>query len=37
MKRDCAYAGLNFNIIIQKKRARKNARFRYNACKNKGR
>ena len=37
MKRNFAFAGLNLNIIIQKKRARENARFMYNACKNKGR
>jgi len=38
MKRDFAFASLNLNIIIQKKkRARKSARSMYNACKNKGR
>jgi len=36
MKRDFAFAGFSLNIIIQKS-GQKNARFMYNACKNKGR
>ena len=36
MKRDFAFAGLNFNKIIQKKTGQKNASFMCNACKNKG-